>query len=115
VGNCANAPVVQADPTQAYPQFLQVRDGKEGTKNALVTMGQNPVTAYPSIVTFDALGRLAPTSTVTVNVTHVKGCTYDSSGSQRCLRVTVSPSGQVRMCDPDPTLASITPRDPRAC
>lgn len=37
----------------------------------------------------------------------------DGSGKMRCLRVIVTPGGQVRMCDP--VLTTTKPTDPQAC
>jgi type IV fimbrial biogenesis protein FimT len=53
------------------------------------------------IVTFDSLGRTSQANAVTFKSTHA-ACLEDS-GSQRCLRVVISPGGQVRLCDPSIT------------
>lgn len=76
----------------------QVRDASEGT--AAVT-----VTASQDTVIFIGDGRVspAPSSAITFDVSHSGGgscITSAGAGDMRCLRVTVSAGGSVRMCDP---------------
>ena len=52
-------------------------------------------------VTFDSLGRTSEAIAVTFKSTNA-ACLEDSGG-QRCLRVVISPGGQVRLCDPSIT------------
>lgn len=88
------------------PRIVQVRAGGEGTANAVVAANQN------SII-FSGLGRVAPTPAgdITINVTNPTGGTCAASGGKmRCLRVVVSPAGQVRMCDP-----KFASTDPQGC
>lgn len=120
-GSCAlsttgtNHVVSLADPTGACNStpsdagpILQVRAGTEGSPNAAVS-------ASASSMTFNGLGRPLPSgSTLTINITNpTGGACKTAAGSEpmRCLRVTVSTGGQVRMCDP----AVDDNTDPRFC
>jgi len=105
VAACASAPSLDV-----APRIVEVWPSTDGAPNVGVTSTQ-------STVTFNGLGRqvavapaVAPTAVV-VNVTNSTGgtCVADG-GDMRCLRVLVSVTGQIRMCDP----ARATP-DPQAC
>ena len=101
-GMCGNAP---SDTTA--PRIVQSRSGSEGADAATVIDGD------VSSLTFNSLGGVTPrpAAAVEFDVTHATiGCVADS-GVARCLRVIVSPGGQIRMCDPSLSLAS----DPRGC
>ena len=56
------------------------------------------VEAEQEMVTFDSLGRTPEANAVNFKPSNAT-CLQDS-GAQRCLRVLISPGGQVRMCDP---------------
>jgi type IV fimbrial biogenesis protein FimT len=66
----------------------------------------NKLTATRQVVAFNGLGRQAVTTnpassvaTLTINVEdNMSSCR--PSGATRCLRVVVSPTGDIRMCDP---------------
>jgi len=97
----------------AAPRIIQKRSAAEGSSNVEVAAGSGgePVTT----ITFNGMGRVTPVPAETINIalTNTTGgtCVSDaSSGTMRCLNVTVSAGGQVRMCDP--ALAST---DPRGC
>lgn len=68
-----------------------------------------------SLVTFNGLGRVTPTPAALVTIEVQPTTTSDiacvPTGNIRCLRVTVSSAGQVRVCDPQMTIAT----DPRKC
>lgn len=77
---------------------VQQRSANEGTTNVVVDASQ-------STVVFLGTGGVTPTpvAAIQINVTNPSGgdcVTSAGSGSIRCLRVTVSAGGQVRMCDP---------------
>jgi type IV fimbrial biogenesis protein FimT len=87
------------------PQIVQKRSAQEGSANALIN-------STLSSVSFSGIGRLATGSGATrITVTSATGTCQDAAGPIRCLRVDVSPSGSVRMCDP--AVSSTT--DPRYC
>jgi type IV fimbrial biogenesis protein FimT len=84
------------------------------------TIRTNSTTAYTanrSALGFDGLGRLSTLggtvaiTTFTVDVSDTSGTCLASSGSLQCLRVQVSPGGQIRLCDPSHSGAS----DPLTC
>jgi len=85
-------------------------EGKNATSAATVT------STVPSI-TFAGLGQTTLAAVVTYQITNPVGGACASgtpAGPMRCLNVTVSPGGQIRMCDPavNPTL---NPGDTRKC
>ena len=96
-----------AAPSEAGP-VLQKKDGAEGSPNATVTSfdGNNTVV-------FNGLGRILTVTPLTrIDVANPNGgACVAAAGPMRCLRITVSTGGQIRMCDP--AVADNT--DPRAC
>ena len=63
--------------------------------------GTASVSASQSTVVFSGVGWVTPTADVTFDVTNPAGGSCAASGGPvRCLRVTVSAMGQIRMCDP---------------
>lgn len=94
----------------ADPAILQVRPAMEGARTVVLAASQ-------ASVGFNALGRITPTPgtlPVAIEVTNPSGgaCRADG-GPVRCLRVTVTLGGQIRICDPDPALAATS--DPQRC
>lgn len=85
------------------PRIVQVRPTAEGSANAVVAAGQ-------STIIFNGLGRVTPVPAgdVNIDITNTTGGSCAPAGSMRCLRVVVSPGGQVRLCDP--ALASTNPQ-----
>ena len=68
--------------------------------------GTASVTASQNSVTFSEVGWVTPVpaSTITFDVINPTGGTcVAASGPIRCLRVTVTAGGQIRMCDPAAT------------
>ena len=104
-GACASTNMADA-AAPAPPRVIQRRAGIEGSRNAAVAASQ-------SSIVFTGLGRVnpVPAGNITINVTNPTGgtCVADG-GPMRCLRIVVSPTGQVRMCDP-----AAGGSDPRAC
>ncbi len=88
------------------PRIIQRRAQAEGSRNATVAADQ-------AAITFNAMGRVvpAPAAAISINISNPTGGTCAAEGgTMRCLRVAVSPGGQVRMCDP-----SLASSDPRGC
>jgi type IV fimbrial biogenesis protein FimT len=107
-GACASAIPDPSNTSPPAPRLIQVRAGAEGSRNALVAADQ-------STVVYNGLGRVTPVpaGNVNINITNPIGgaCLADTTpGPMRCLRVVVSPGGQVRMCDP-----MFASPDPRGC
>jgi type IV fimbrial biogenesis protein FimT len=93
------------------PQTIQKKAGSEGAQRATVT-------ADASTVYFNGLGRLASpggaANITQIDIANPAGvCQHvnATNGTMRCLRITVSNGGQVKMCDPAVTDAT----DPRKC
>lgn len=83
-----------ATPSEtAGPMIIQKRSSEEGSGNARVTSGA-------SSIAFNGIGRMAAGGAATqIDFTSsTGGC--QATGPIRCLRVNVSVSGSVRMCDP---------------
>lgn len=88
------------------PRIIQVYSAAATGQVATVAAGQ-------SEVVFNGLGRVVPTpgGNITINVSNPSGgnC-IAASGKMRCLRIVVSPTGQISQCDP-----SLSSSDPQAC
>ena len=70
------------------------------------------VEASDSSMTFNGLGRLVPLPArpISLVVSNRSGSCAEVGGDLSCLRILVSPGGQVRMCNP-----SYPAGDPQAC
>jgi type IV fimbrial biogenesis protein FimT len=90
--------------TGAGLKILQKRSGAEGSPNAVIN-------ASAQSVLFNGLGRVsAGGAQMLIDVSNAGGkCQPD--GPMRCLRLTVAPGGDVRMCDP----VVMDADDPRRC
>lgn len=109
-GACANTP-----SDTIAPRIIQMRAGTEGSTNATVASTQSPVTfnglgRQVSATNADGTTTANPPVTVTIDIKNPTGGSCMPTGTMRCLRVVISSSGQVRMCDP-----AITSTDPRGC
>ena len=105
-----NSPLAHCgdDPSNtSSPMIVTKRAvGDAGGRVAVTAVSGSASTASSSLV-FNGFGRVSGTGGITqITVTGTGSATY------RALQVTISPSGQVRMCDPDPNLSS---SDPRKC
>lgn len=112
---------VSADLTSC-PADIQHRSYLDGSKNVTITKtgtgsgaagftgsGQLTFNGYGKIVGLPA----ADTAVIDIkNTINGATCVADG-GALRCLKLIVSPAGQVRMCDPALTLTS--PTSPQAC
>jgi type IV fimbrial biogenesis protein FimT len=95
----------------ATPNLVQSRSPDEGSPNAVLTV----TPAGATTVTFAPLGSVVanPDASATVtqfDVSNPAGGSCQPGGPMRCLRVTISGGGSLRMCDP---IVGVT--DPRAC
>jgi len=90
--------------------ILQRREGDEGSQTALIDSGGR------SMVSFSPIG--APMSTnpedgsLPITTMDITSAVTADALAQRPLRIVISPSGAVRMCDPNPSLPA---DDPRRC
>lgn len=97
-GSC-NSTNMADDASPSAPRMIQSRPSSEGSSNAAVA-------ADVSSLTFNGLGRVTtalPSGQTVFNVAvsnPTGGSCKTSSGPMRCLRIVVTPMGQVRMCDP---------------
>ncbi len=102
--------------TNSY-DFIEGKLGAEGSgKTGVPGVTVNTVTAgiYDGTVTFTGFGALNSAQPLTFQVTYPTAGACDTVATQgplRCLNVTVSPGGQIRICDPKITAA----KDTRAC
>lgn len=112
-GNCGAAASLTASPAvvQSSPVTSAI------SKVTVASTDPTGVTAGSPVVAFDASGRQAattnPTSAVntfTVQIKSPAGACLPT-GNVRCLRVVVTTSGEVRMCDPAQTAVT----DPTRC
>jgi type IV fimbrial biogenesis protein FimT len=102
--------VRQYDPVTLFYNFIEGRDGATGTGMFDAT----PVLTTASVATipFNNFGRTNLTAQVTITLTNPSLGTCAPSGKVRCLNILVPVGGQVRMCDPDSSLAAA---DTRRC
>ena len=94
--------------------FVQGHSGFENTGKKSTTAGAAPnvgVSGNVGSVTFNGFGRTSLGSQATFNMTNPTGGACAPTGAVRCLNVTVSTFGQIRMCDPAITAIG----DSRAC
>jgi type IV fimbrial biogenesis protein FimT len=92
--------------TASCPATIQSRPGTEGSSNAVVAG-----VSLPATIVFNGLGRVTPAAATTFTVSNPTGGNCKTNGgAMRCLDVSISTGGQIRMCDP--ALAS---SDPRGC
>ena len=93
----------------AAPFILQTRPAAAGS-------GATAVAATASSLVFNGLGRIAPplpAGNITIDINNPAGGTcFAVGGELTCLRIVITPAGQVRMCDPNPDLPA---GDPRIC
>ena len=90
---------------------VQSRAHEEGSPNAVLTI----TPAAATTVTFAPLGSVVANADASATVTQFAvsdpaGGSCQPAGPMRCLRVTISGGGSLRMCDP---IVGVT--DPRAC
>jgi len=112
-----------SEPTATTPSNIQARPAGEGTANVAVASAEvvaatgEVVTTPLSTIGFNGFGRastLNPANNAVFNISNPGGgnC-VTADGPMRCLRVVVTPGGQIRMCDPALTVSR--PTDPQAC
>ena len=91
---------------EVAPRLIQMRTAAEGSSNVEVDAGG------VSTITFNGMGRVTPlpVAAITIALTNTAGGACATSGPMRCLNVTVSTGGQVRMCDP-----ALPSTDARGC
>lgn len=96
-GRCDEVPMTDgAVPVANTAQIIQIRSGDEGSRNVVVDAHG------VDVVTFTGTGRSTGAAVIDLSNPTGGGCATqaDRSLPMRCLRVTVSAGGQIRMCDP---------------
>lgn len=101
-GHCADAP-----STTSSPMIVNGRASGEGSSQASVTAVQSDGSSGGMQVTFNGFGRIVNTDAIS----RIDIVGPESSSDYRPLRVSISPAGLVRTCDPGVTNAT----DPRKC
>jgi type IV fimbrial biogenesis protein FimT len=102
-----------ADVSDINSPFLLQKGTSVSSKASATVSGSQ------AVVAFNGLGRVVDTTnpttaigTSTINIKSSRGaCAADPIGTLRCLRVVVTPGGQIRMCDPKRTDTT----DPMVC
>jgi type IV fimbrial biogenesis protein FimT len=104
-------------PTTAGYSFIEGKLGAEGSARdtSQVTISSSSTdTGYTGIVGFTSLGVSTLTKTVQFDISNPTGgnCAGAATpGPMRCLRINVTPGGQIRICDPKVT----DTKDTRIC
>lgn len=93
--------------------FIEGREGGEGSGSAGAR-----ITATSAVATFNGFGALTTGAAIIYDIDNPSGGACDQAppaarGPMRCLRVVVSPGGQVRTCDPAVPATALT--DTRRC
>ncbi len=114
--------------TTDCPATIMKRVAAEGSTQAQVatsevvaSSGAAATTAvFTNTLTFNGLGRVITTTLAAadnavfdISNSTGGGTCAAAGGKVRCLRVVVTPAGQIRMCDPALTVSK--PSDPQAC
>lgn len=81
------------------------------------------INASAYVVSFNGLGRqvasqnpTTPVAALTIDVESASATCLSSGGTARCLRIVVSPAGEIRMCDPSISGSGVsTQTHPTAC
>lgn len=100
-GQCNTAP-----SDTVAPSILQVRSASDGS-------GNTSVQSTAAEFVFNGLARLTPlpAASITIDISNPNtGLCAAQGGDLTCLRVVVSPAGQMRMCNP-----RFPAGDPQAC
>lgn len=117
--------VVRTDMGGGAYSFVAGRSGREGQNQAqgqalnvqfaaVVPIDPAAPAVTADTVTFTSVGRARLTANATFDITNPAGGACKTAGGDepmRCLRVFVTPGGQVRMCDP----AVADKSDSRSC
>ncbi len=88
---------VQVCPTSPSPCVIQTRTRKEGSVN--VNVGATPGGSYA--VTFDAMGGPTGNADASLTMTSLDFTSSVATDAPRPLRIVVSLSGTIRLCDPN--------------
>ncbi len=97
--------------TATCPASINTRSGADNPPNVTVnfTFADTSTSTGPGSVAFDSLGRRVGANPV-VQLDVDVATSVLSAGDSRDLRLTVSPSGQTRLCDPN-----LPTSNPQAC
>lgn len=101
-GHCADAP-----STTSSPMIVNGRPEGDGGGSVRVSALQSDGTAAATQVTFNGFGRIVNADAIS----RIDIAGPEATGDYRPLRVSISPAGLVRMCDP----AVTNTNDPRKC
>ncbi len=102
-GACLSAPADPGNPNPPAPAIIQTRTSAEGTPNVQVVAGQSSIAfnGLGRVTPLPAAGAVPPDGSIEIRLNNdLIGGACAPAGPMRCLRVVVSTSGQVRMCDP---------------
>lgn len=97
-GHCGSAP-----SATVTPRIVEIYGPGQGA-NGITVAALDAAGAAANSVSFNAFGQRVGTGIARIDITH------DSGATVRPLRIQISSSGGVRMCDP-----AVTSPDPRAC
>ena len=110
--------VRECDAAAGTCTFVDAKSALEGSGQiagstpsvSVAGTAQVPPTAFNGIVVFNGFGGTQTTSEIWLDINNPAGGACFPAGTMRCLRVRVTPGGQVRACDP-----ALAAGDSRAC
>jgi type IV fimbrial biogenesis protein FimT len=113
-GTVTNWVVRNRDQTSGLYEFIEGKLAAEGSGKDTASV---QISASSSTAIFTGFGGLTTGNTITYDITNPAGGACDTfagaRGPMRCLRITVSPGGQIRTCDPAVNPADLA--DTRRC
>jgi type IV fimbrial biogenesis protein FimT len=84
-------------PPGSPDRLIQSRSGQAGSSNARIS-------PLNTLITFNGLGATTLPAGTMIEVTNTTGGACQPVGNIRCLNITVSVGGQIKMCDPHPDI-----------
>ncbi len=106
------------NPTNSAFDLIEKKSALEGSGQtagstpavSVAGTAQVPTAAFGGIVAFNGFGGINSASEIWLDINNLTGGACFPAGTMRCLRVRVTPGGQVRACDP-----KLAAGDSRAC
>jgi type IV fimbrial biogenesis protein FimT len=110
---CARPDEIGTPPNPLPDAYYIDRMSLNDDGSAVTVTAVNADATAATGLSFTSLGGTNTSQRIDFNFTHNSGTCIANGGSIRCLRVQITPTGKVRICDPDPAIT--TASDTRRC